>query len=83
MLRWSPAPQVLRPAMLAQAAPPPSGMAAWLASPGVAITTDLAAVGIGGLLSYSFLRGGSNWSKAWLIMTTVAFVKLWHDVSRT
>lgn len=73
---WAPAPYRSR-AVLAQSQPRNGG---FLASKGVALATDFAALGVSGILTYSMYKDRKQtWGTFWLLATTAVAAKTLHD----
>lgn len=80
---WRPAygPGVGRPA-LAQAPIAVAPIDRFLASPQVALATDVATAGISAYVAYHLARINSGWSTFWWVVTTASVMKGLHDWKR-
>lgn len=78
---WRPAP---RSSVMAQASgQAPSSFGQVINAPELALATDLAAVGVGGLILYSYFRGTHQpFIGFWVAATTAAIIKAFHDIGR-
>lgn len=78
---WRPAP---RSFVMAQASgQAPSSFDQMISAPELALATDIAAAGVGGLILYSYFRGKHQpLVGLWVVVTTAAIVKAFHDFGR-
>lgn len=77
---WRPAP--MRSPVLGQTAQPQT-LDQMMGGPKLALTMDLAAVGVGGIILYTYLKGEQRpFVGFWVVATTAALVKAFHDISR-